>query len=244
VLTNAYNFYRVPAKKIIMRSARPANPTVPRAAFVAALLIAAAGSPAWCQAPDQLRIIVTAGEAAVHHPADKPDKGGVTIEVQVLNELELPQAGAAITFEVLPGAAVSAEDPIAPADAKGKPKARRKKKPVQLKEGQKLAAVVFEGEKTKIDSISDAEGKARITGVVGNRVNGQSRVTVRAAFEGKEGSKTVNQLNERGPLCPSKCKGIVAGSMAATGIILYETLKPGPPAGTLGSVTPTTTPPK
>jgi len=194
-------------------------------------------SESWAQSTeDLLKIEVRQGGntgADIHLPADKVGK---TLEVRVLNEVDLPQSGAKVVFE-----AVALKESDAAADNPADPaKKKKKKKHVSAltADGKpRPVAGVYFGAKdiTTASATSDADGVVRVTGVFGNKVVGASTIQITATFEGKSGHGAIPQLNDRGPLLSPKQKIAVAGALAATGVILYEVLKPGPPSGQLGS---------
>jgi hypothetical protein len=91
---------------------------------------------------------------------------------------------------------------------------------------------------------SNAQGIARVEGVLGNKIKGPVTIRLNASFEGRTGADTINQVNESGPVLNRTRGGILAGALAATGVILYEVLKPGPPTATINPPTATTGGPK
>jgi hypothetical protein len=176
-----------------------------------AFLLAMATPAAWCQAvpAEQLQIKVIKGEGDVHRPGDKT---GTVIELQVLNEVELPQPDAEVELTAEPdGPSVRLEKETIPLSVKVK---------------------------------SNPQGVARVDGILGNKLKGPVTIHVAASFEGKKGVNTINQVNESGPVLNRTRGLILAGVLAATGIILYERFKPGPPTATINSPTSSTTGPQ
>jgi hypothetical protein len=159
-----------------------------------AVVLCTAGLPANCQVvpTDQLKITVKKGEGDSHRPGDKT---GTAISVQVLNEVDLPQSEAEVTFRC----------------------------------ESKRACVFLDRDKAKVSTMSNSEGVALVEGVRGNGVRGAVTVYVDAMFEDKKGTATINQVNDRAPIWTKKRVGLLAGTLAITGIVLYEILKPGPP---------------
>jgi hypothetical protein len=115
---------------------------------------------------------------------------------------------------------------------------------VNFSSDQEGASVLFDGDKTFVTVRSDAQGMARVPGVRGNKVKGAVTIRVTASFEGKSGTTPINQINVSGPILNRTRGGILAGALAATGVILYEVFKPGPPTATINSPTATTTSPQ
>ena len=204
-------------------------------------LLLLAAVPAFCQ-EETLKVVITQGgidsKADIHLPGDKVGK---TLGAQCRNELDLPQSGASVVFEVRPG--VQVENTNAPVVETGK-KAKKPKKASVKKTSKPAepAAVWLEKDQTKVERTSDPDGNATVGNVFGNKIKGPSSVSVACSFEGKTGSVQIPQLNDRGPFCTTKCKVIIAGTLAGTGIVLYEILKPGPPTASINipSVTATT----
>jgi len=214
----------------------PRNWQRPGVALAGLSLLALAGGfqPAWSQAvgPEQLQIMVRQGGNVgtdVHLPGDKVGK---TIVLQVLDERDLPQAGATLVFEARPGdpgdqAATAAADT-------GKKKKKKDKPPAAGAKPKELASVYF-GDKDKTTVTpppSDADGMVTVEKVFGNNVKGASSIFVTGSFENKKGSATIPQQNDPGPVCGKRCGIILSTTAAVTAGILYETLKPGPPTAT------------
>src|SRR5215471_603934 len=47
---------------------------------------------------------------------------------------------------------------------------------------------------------SNAQGIARVEGVLGNKIKGPVTIRLNASFEGRSGAETINQVNESGPV--------------------------------------------
>ncbi len=213
-----------------------------------AALLLAGMVPAWSQVatPDQLKIVVLQGgveKPDVHLPSDKVGKGGKTIIVEVRNEFDLPQPGATVLFEVKAGepGVVQTDTAAAPTTGKKKPKKpKAPKAPSPNAKPKDPASVLLEGTETSLTKTSKADGQVVVENVLGNKIKGPSSILVTATLGEKKGTVVVAQQNDNGPFWTPKKAAIFAGAAGATAIILYETLKPGPPAINIGAPTAST----
>src|ERR1044071_2562149 len=125
----------------------------------------------------QLRIKVVKGEGDTHLPGDHVGK---PLEVEVRNDVDLPQPAAEVVFTVPP------EGPHV-----WLAKDKSKKPLVELK------------------VVSDDEGIARVDNLVGKKPLGPVAIDVKASYAGKSGANTINQVVQRGPAISRKMAFVI-----------------------------------
>jgi hypothetical protein len=198
----------------LARGAQKARPIAFGAALFASLLVS---RPVFAQTPpaEQLKVVV-ADETKQYRQGDKKP---IPIKVQVLNEVDIPQPAAEVTFIAPP-----ADGPTVTFDT-------------EITADQNCAVPVNEPDKICVKS--NDEGFVTLARVIGNDIKGLVTVSVSASFEGKNGTQTVNRTIQ-GRFWTRNRKIIATGAAAATAVLLYEFLKPGPPNGNVSN-TPTAT---
>jgi hypothetical protein len=250
-LNDIHNTFRSSQLCATMVRHRPGLAGLRLPGLATAVLMMAGMVPAWSQVatPDQLKVVVVHGgveKPDVHLPSDKVGKGDKTLEVTVFNELDLPQPGATVLFEVKAGeqAPVPADTTAVPTTGKKKvKKPKAPKTPSPNAKAKEPASVFLEGTETTLTKTSDADGRVVVPGVIGNKIKGPSSILVTATLGEKKGTAIIAQQNDNGPFWTKKKAAIFASVAGATAVILYETLKPGPPAINIGAPTASTSKP-
>jgi hypothetical protein len=216
MMTVAGTFRRQTLLRLALGGQR-AKPIVFGAALFASLLVS---RPVFAQTPpaEQLKIVV-ADETKQYRQGDKKP---IPIKVQVLNEVDIPQPAAEVTFLAPP-----ADGPAVTFDT-------------EITADQNCAVPVNEPDKICVKS--NDEGFVTLARVIGNDIKGPVTVSVSASFEGKSGTQTVIRTIQ-GRFWTKNRKIVAAGAAAATAALLYEFLKPGPPTGNVTGATATVAPP-
>jgi hypothetical protein len=179
------------------------------AVMASCILLTAPRAHSQTAAAGQLKIKILKGDNETHLPTDR---AGKPLEVEVRNDVDLPQPDAQVSFAVKPDSA-----PVWLVKDKAK-------KPLDIK------------------VTADDQGIARIENIHGLKPRGPVQISVKAAFAGKEGMSTINQVVDRGPWLTRKRATILGAVLATTGIVLYEVFKAGPPTASIGAPTSTTGP--
>ena len=157
-----------------------------------------------------LSLKVGAGEGDQRRPGVSETK---PISVVVLNELELPQPEAKVTF-------------IAP-----------KEGPTVLFAGESAekAGTSFREGVSETTVTTDRDGVASVNVIRGTNQKGPLKIRVLASFEGKTAETVVNQVIVSPPFWTKPRIVGFSTAAGATAIVLWQVLKPGPLTGSPGS---------
>jgi len=143
------------------------------------------------------------------------EKQGVPIDIAVTDDFGRPQAGADVGFW----------------------------RPEKEKDKKNQPNIVLPNDAPSATLKSDANGRAQLTDVRGNRIKGLVPIRVTATFEGRSGEASLTHENVT-PFWTKKKSGIFASAAGVAAIILYEVFKPGPPTATINTPTSTASSPQ